>query len=389
MKKNIFLLCAAATLMMACSQEKTVRVTVGNPSDFDRLTEMVELPLSAVSAKITLSEGQTYVLRNDRQETVPVQITFDGKLIFQAGVKAKETAVYTLSAGAPQTFAPKTYGRFIVERKDDFAWENDRVAFRIYGAALVSIDGPSNGLDLWYKRTDKPVIDKWYRDELAGLRSYHKDYGEGQDDYSVGRSLGGGMMAPYAGNRLWLNENFIAQELLENGPLRTTFRVTYKPVEVNGKAIDESRIFSLDAGSQLTKVTQIYGTDEAMPVAAGIVKRDGRDAIFKEITGKVASLVYAEPESEKAGKVYVGMIFPSGLEKTAVDTYSLIHAVRGREETHSHLLGITTCQPGTPVTYYTGFGWSKFGFPEVDDFNRYIAHFAAALREPLVIKTGR
>ncbi|MDR2138796.1 MAG: DUF4861 domain-containing protein [Tannerella sp.] len=388
MKRTVFLWSTAAVLT-ACTPVKTFRITVENPSDFDRLTEMVELPLSVLSAKIAPGEGQTYVLRNARQETVPAQVTFDGKLIFQAGVKAKGTAVYTVSAGVPQAFAPKTYGRFVPERKDDFAWENDRVAFRIYGAALVEVDGPSNGLDLWYKRTDRLIIDKWYRDDLAGVRSYHEDHGEGLDDYKVGRTLGGGMMAPYAGNRLWLNENFIGQELLENGPLRTTFRLTYKPVEVDGKMFDESRIFSLDAGSQLTKVTQIYGTKDAMPVAAGIVKRNGHDAIFQDLTGTVASLVYAEPESETAGKLYVGMVFPSGLEKTLVDTCTLTHAVTGREETCSHLLGVTTCRPGSPVTYYTGFGWSKSGFPTVDDFRKYIAHFAASLQEPLVIKTER
>jgi hypothetical protein len=371
---------------MACTQEKTVRVTVENPSDFDRLTEMAELPLSALSGKIVLGEGQTYVVRNDRQDTVPAQVTFDGKLIFQAGVKAGERAVYTVSAGAPQGFAPKTYGRFILERKDDFAWENDRVAFRIYGAALAPIDGPSNGLDCWYKRTDRLVIDQWYADDLAGVRSYHEDYGEGMDDYKVGRTLGGGMMAPYAGNRLWLNRNFIGQEVLENGPLRTTFRLTYEPVEVDGERFDESRVFSLDAGSQLTKVTQVYGTKSALPVAAGIVKRGGRDAVFEDLGGAVASVVYAEPESETVGRVYVGMVFPSGLERTLTDTCTLTHAVTGREETHIHLLGVTTYRPATPVTYYTGFGWSKYGFPSADDFRAYIARFAASLREPLILK---
>ncbi|MDR1675426.1 MAG: hypothetical protein LBR86_03015, partial [Tannerella sp.] len=63
MKKTVVLWCAAAVLT-ACTPEETLRVTVENPSDFDRLTEMIELPLSAVSAEITLDEGQTYVVRN-------------------------------------------------------------------------------------------------------------------------------------------------------------------------------------------------------------------------------------------------------------------------------------------------------------------------------------
>jgi hypothetical protein len=68
-----------------------------------------------------------------------------------------------------------------------------------------------------------------------------------------------------------------------------------------------------------------------------------------------------------------------------VDTYTIVHPKSGKEETHSHVAGITTYQPDTPITYYTGYGWSKFGFPEVDDFKTYIGNFAASLENPLII----
>ena len=32
----------------------------------------------------------------------------------------------------------KVYGRYVPERKDDFAWENEYAAFRMYGPALKS-----------------------------------------------------------------------------------------------------------------------------------------------------------------------------------------------------------------------------------------------------------
>jgi hypothetical protein len=385
MKKTI-LLAAIALWLASCTQDTAFRVTVNNPSDYDRTDELVEIPLGDLQDKVALESGQTYIVKNSSGEIIASQLTYDRKLIFQAGVKAKETAIYTIAAGEPQTFKTKAYGRFIIERKDDFAWENDRVAFRIYGTALIPVDGPSNGLDLWYKRTNELVIDKWYKAELAGLRSYHEDHGEGQDDYKVGRTLGGGMMAPYVGDKLWLNVNFAKQELLESGPLRTTFILMYRDIDVDGKSFAESRMFSLDAGSQLTRVTQTFGTDEAIPVAAGIVKRDGEDAILKSKTKNGAdALIYAEPANEKVGDVYVGMIFPDGLSGTATDTYTITHAVSGKEETHSHILGVTTYQPGTPITYYTGFGWSKFGFPTADDFAAYIGHFAESLENPLTV----
>ena len=380
-------MCIAVALVSCARQEKTFRFTVENPGNFDRPVEMVEIPLHRLPEKIRPGEGQTYVLRNARQEALPIQITYDGKLIFQPGLKAGEKAGFTLSAGVSQTFTPKTYGRFITERKDDFAWENDRVAFRVYGAALVEVDGPSNGLDLWYKRTDRLIVDKWYKDQLAGVRSYHEDHGEGLDDYKVGRTLGGGMMAPYVGNRLWLNENFVGQELLDNGPLRTTFRIVYKDLTVDGKTFGESRIFSLDAGSQLTKVTQIYGTDEAIPVAAGIVRRDGADEIVAHVRrNEVSTLVYAEPPSNSVDNVYVGLVFPSGLDSTATTVYTLIHPKSGKEETHSHALAVTSYRPGCPVTYYAGYGWSKFGFSQPADFYAYIERFAESLTHPLVVK---
>ncbi|HWI56372.1 MAG TPA: glycoside hydrolase family 88 protein, partial [Bacillota bacterium] len=45
------------------------------------------------------------------------------------------------------------YGTFMPQRKDDFAWENDRVAFRIYGPALEATGEISSGIDIWCKRT--------------------------------------------------------------------------------------------------------------------------------------------------------------------------------------------------------------------------------------------
>ncbi|MDR2039516.1 MAG: DUF4861 domain-containing protein, partial [Bacteroidales bacterium] len=265
--KNLYFLISAFILLLSCNSG--LNITVENPSEFDRL-ETVEIPTGKL---MNLPAEKVYIVANQKGEIIPSQTTYDRKLIFQTDIKAKECLSYTVKTGTQSTFRSKVYGRFITERKDDFAWENDRVAFRIYGPALVAVDGPSNGLDLWYKRTSDLIIDKWYKDDLAGIRSYHDDHGEGLDDYKVGRTLGAGMMAPFENDSLTLNENFVGQEVLENGPLRTTFKLTYKDITVNGKTFSESRTFSIDAGSQLTKVTQEYGTRDTLTVAAGLIKR--------------------------------------------------------------------------------------------------------------------
>ncbi|GHT06048.1 hypothetical protein FACS189423_10830 [Bacteroidia bacterium] len=228
-------------------------------------------------------------------------------------------------------------------------------------------------MDVWYKRTSNLIIDKWYEKDLAGIASYHNDNGEGQDDYKVGRTLGAGAMAPYTDNKLWLNENYVLQEVFENGPLRTTFKLTYKDVDVAGKTYSETRTFSIDAGSQLTKVIQEYGFTAQTPVAAGLVKR-GNDSII--VSPKNDFIIYVEPFSQVVDQVYLALVFPEKFESSTIDVYN---------DAASHVLAITTYQPNAPVTYYTGYGWSKFGFVSLEDFQQYIQHFSEALQQPFII----
>ena len=361
--KNIILVLFSLVFLASCSSNKEMQITIENPSGFDRLTEVIEIPIDSIKDKVVLKDSSVYVVKNSAGEVIPSQVTYDRKLIFQPEVKANEA---------------KTFGRLVSERKDDFAWENDRVAFRIYAQTLIATDGPSNGLDIWYKRTNDLVINKWYEADLSGKQSYHNDNGEGLDDYKVGRSLGAGAMAPYVNGKLWLNDNFTADEVLDNGPLRTTFKLSYNDIDVDGKKYNESRTFSIDAGSQLTKVVQAYGVNEPMQVAAGIVKRESGDSVIAAVDK--GYIIYGEPKSEKVEGIYLSLLFPEGISESVVDSYEV-----GKSK-YSHVLAVTTQQPKKPVTYYTGYGWAKFGFPTIGDFETYIQNFADGLKQPLVIK---
>ncbi|GHT40318.1 DUF4861 domain-containing protein [Bacteroidia bacterium] len=367
MKKIIYAVCAAV-LLTACSSEAQ-RLTVTNPCDFDRLTDLVEIPLADIQSKRTLKKGQVYEVRNSRHEIIPSQVTSDAKLLFQAGLKARETATFTIGAGRPQTFEPKTTGWLVKERFDDFAWENDRVAYRIYGQALIAKDGPSNGIDIWYKRTPELFMNQRYEDELNGVASYHNDNGQGLDNFDVKRTLGAGAMAPYVGGDLWLNENFVSSEVFDNGPLRTTFRLIYKDIEVEGKHFSESRTISIDAGSQLSKVIQEYGFTEPTTVAAGIVMRTADDVLFVDTNKYFIEKV--EPKTTKVDGIYIGLVFPQGIESV--------------ETACGHALATTTSQPGQPVVYYTGYGWSQFGFADATAFQTYLGNFVESLKHPLII----
>jgi hypothetical protein len=321
-------------------------------------------------------------VRDRKGNVVPSQLTHDGLLIFQSGLERRGSSDFTITAGEPREFEARTYGRFVPERRDDFAWENDRVAFRIYGPALLPFDGPSNGIDIWYKRTERLVIDRWYADELSGRSSYHTDTGEGMDDYKVGRTLGAGTMAPYAGGRLWLNDNFRSWEILDNGPLRTTFRVEHPDLVVINDTITDRRTFTLDAGSQFTRVEQEFGFANPATVAAGFPLRtsEGRDGI----TQGENWLVLREPDTRASSGIWLGLIIPDGMSDVVMNEYDI---PEGKQRGHyEHVLMMSTYTPGKPFTYYTGFGWAEHGFPAADDFEQHTRNRLHAIQAPLVVR---
>ena len=114
-------------------------------------------------------------------------------VIFQSDFAPGETKSFTVTAGRARVFKKedfKAHGRFVRERFDDFAWENDRIAHRAYGKALETWRGEpltSSGIDVWSKRTPRMVVDEWYMAD-----DYHSDTGEGADVYSVGATRGCG-----------------------------------------------------------------------------------------------------------------------------------------------------------------------------------------------------
>ncbi len=63
--------------------------------------------------------------------------------------------VLSLSSCALYQKTSLVQARFVPERMDDFAFENDKVAFRVYGPALKNSQ-ENNGTDCWLKRVDYP-----------------------------------------------------------------------------------------------------------------------------------------------------------------------------------------------------------------------------------------
>ncbi len=373
--KKIFLLTATVAAMCACAPKVTI--TVDNTLPIDRGAELVEIPVSGLNA-LPLAEGEAWVVKRDGQ-TIPSQVTHDGLLIFQSSLGANEKATFTVTAGTPVEYPVKACARFAPERFDDMVWENDRVAFRIYAAALMAKDGPSNGIDALYKRSENMVIDAWYEGELQRGESYHDDHGTGLDDYNVRRSLGAGAAAPFVDGELVLNSNFTSHEILDNGPLRATFRLSYPDLGIGATTAAETRTISLDAGSQLSRVTQEYGVSTPLTVAVGFPLRTPEVKWRSE----GSTLMVEEPATRKASGVFLGAVLSVSFEAT-MHTYTVVPPATGVGVYH-HALALVPYTPGTPFTYYTGFGWEKWGDWTAESFSRYLADFSTARNTPFVI----
>ena len=57
--------------------------------------------------------------------------------------------------------------------------------------------------------------------------------------------------------------------------------------------------------------------------------------------------------------------------------------VVSRQEKNDHLLIVTKYTPGTPLTYFTGAGWSKWGFETDDSWTDYLNAFSQKISSPL------
>lgn len=363
--KQVFLL--AMVLVLAACGTHEVKVIVTNPATAQSgKMRMVEVPV--VDLGLTDEELACAVVTTVCGVELPSQVTHDGLLIWQTEMAPRAVVEFTVSvADEPAVYESKVYGRFVPERKDDWAWENDRIAFRMYGPALEQGGEVSNGLDVWLKRTEDLVINKWYKPGV----NYHKDSGEGLDCYKVGRTLGGGVLSIVQGDSLVLGRNFVKGATLDAGPLRYTMQLDYAPQQVReGLEVKEIRYVSLDAGSQMNKMQVVFAAvqDVELEVAVGMVHR-GEEVL--KVASTAHSVAYHAPAHKKHGTTRLGVVTPMQMVAGELD---------------GHVSAEFKTRTNSPIVYYAGAGWSKWGFETDESWERYVAAYEAEVVAPLVVE---
>lgn len=405
MKKVIYLFIAAITT--SCSSSKIANITVTNSSNFDREKEIVEIPMKDLSKKINLAKNSQVVVIDKQEKEIPYQITFDKNLIFPVDIKAKKSSKFKVKIGTPKKFSTITCGKKYPERFDDVAWENDKIAFRTYGPALQATGEEAFGYDIWVKRSEKPVVNARYAmeldtntlakieklqktdpkaaKELREKTSYHFDHGNGLDYYKVGPTLGAGTSAFMIDNALIYPYCYKTEEILDNGPLRFTVKLTYNPLTIKGESsVIETRIISLDQGSQLNKaVVSFTNIKETLPLATGIVLHEGSNEYA--MSADKGYIAYADPKDTINGQIFVGAVFPESLNTTKIIPFTDKEAKKIKGGSNGHLIAISNYKPNSKFIYYFGAGWSKWGFNTQTDWYEYIDLYAQKIKSPLKI----
>ncbi len=379
---------AAVTLALlpaalAGGDQAPVRVRVRNPLDAPRPAGTVEVAASALAGRVEAADLGQLAVTDEKtgHELLAQAVDEDGdgafdRLVFQADFAPGEARPFVLSRAEPRKpgrEAYRVYARFVRERQDDFAWENDRVAFRIYGQALETFEKEpltSSAVDAWSKRTTRLVLNDWYL-----VDDYHRDHGEGGDFYSAGRTRGCGGSGLMVDGALAVSKNFRSSRVLASGPLRVVFEVSYPEWEKPGLKVAEVKRVTLDAGGHFNRFQSFYTVDGDGPVtwAAGIRRAAGVVPRIDRERGVLRTWEHLTNYGDN-GWLGCGLVIDPG---TVVDV----------AEAGGNQLLVARTPKGQPATWYAGSGWDRSGdFPDAAAWDRHLDAFAARLRSPLLVE---
>jgi hypothetical protein len=368
---------------LGVSQGPTAIVSVKNATDLTRPSETITLSAQDLQRLLATDDVRRVHVRDASGRellTQAIDLNDDGtfeELIFQANIGPRETKTFSLAVGErlmPRREDFKAYGRFVRERRDDFAWENDRIAHRMYGAALETwAQEPltSSAVDVWVKRVRGLVINNWYM-----LDDYHRDNGEGGDFYSAGKSRGCGGNGLWVAGKLYPSANFRDSRVLANGPIRVMFELVYQPWDAAGIKVSEVKRITLDAGQNMDRFESRYTLDGApreLTHAIGIKKNAGSASVASREHGSLRTW-----EAFKGTDGHLGC-------GVALDPAQIVEFTEG----DGNYLVVAKVPANAPAVYYAGFGWDKSGdVAGVEDWDRYLEQFARRLRSPLEVKVG-
>lgn len=376
------------TTFLSFSQKNKI-ITISNPLNTEREFETVEISKTALGLQPS-DKLEKYRVKELGTSTYLISQCVDENgdgvndvLLFQPKIKALSTNKFEIELIVEDLIKDPIvfcYSRFVPERIDDYAWENNKVAFRTYGPVAQKMTEDkvkggtlTSGIDAWLKRVEYPVINKWYEKYTNGTGTYHKDTGEGLDNFHVGDSRGIGGVALKIDSVYYYSKNFISWKTITTGPLRTSFTLTYADWDAKGNKIKEVKHISLDYGSFLSKFEiEVSGT-KTLSTGITLHNNDGKT----ESNLKAGWIDYWQPIDDS--ELGTGIVFP---KNTMISSEKYMNHNKELCNLYAALKVVNN-----KVTYYTGFGWKKQGeFTTKEAWENYLTNYATKINNPLIVK---
>lgn len=396
----------AVGLLASLGRAASLSITVTHSLEIARPAETIAVPWARVAEALPGALIYHLEVKDAAGHALPYQVTniaptlkdatgrgdAYGELLFQHDfAKGEKAAVFTIAKtdAVSPVFPLKAFARYVPERLDDFAWENDKIAHRIYGPGLAAAAPAgsdkevlvSSGIDVWCKRVSYPIVDRWYN---KGHNFYHKyDLSEGMDMYNVSQSRGCGGTGIWDGHALAVSSNYRTWKLLENGPIRAVFELTYAAWQAGQIKVAETKRFTVEAGHNLDRMestfTVVEGSAAELTVGIGLHKAPtdkGQDPVITYTQGSDGGYLAQWVVQRTHGALATAVVVPNG-------------AFRGYAEDKANRLVLTSVTPGQPLRYLVGAGWSFAGeFITEKSWNDYVTACAARERSPVAVTLG-
>ena len=401
-------------LLIGCSTRKKTaakvyQLSVHNPSPIERADELMVLTREMIEQKtgklaggeyinITTPNNEPLVIQFDDlnkdgfwdeavflytfepNETTQLSVTQTNSRLNKAVVRAhvrmrKKNADNTFgplldSATVPQStlptdFSTKKLPTYLTEGP---AWENDKVAFRIYMDTR-------NTKDIYGKRTPKMMMD------TVGVlpeNSYHNLSDWGMDILAVGKSLGAGSLAvsvPGVNGKDTLvrlggaNVEQTTFEKVADGPVRAIFRMHYKNwTAVDGiPPINVTEEISIWGGKYFyeSSVT-VTNAPVGAKVVTGIVNLKTKNS--HELTVEGAKALYSYGlQSENKDNLGLAVIVKNTYSPTFGKTPNA-----GSEIVNTYTATMPLSNEPVKFRFYAGWEISDLLFTKIESFKQFL-----------------
>lgn len=377
------------SLLISCTKE-VVTITITNELPVARAFETVELTKDVLK-QTGITDLSLYGIKDKSgtQQTIQyVDTNNDGNvnvLLFQPEIEANTAKEFSLFKRDTTSTKDSVicYARFVPERTDDYAWENDKVAFRMFGPTAQKMfeNGEqggtlSSGIDCWLKKVEYPIINKWYKKYTENTGSYHEDTGEGLDNFHVGASRGCGGLAIKQDSIYITPKNFAHHKTITNGEIRTQFLLTYEDWNASEEKIKHTLLISLDRGSNLSKIEVKAKDLDKISTGLTLHEKDGK--ITENTDNNWISYWQPHGDSELGTAILTTANFFNSFN---------VYDVEEKDKSNAFLqLNFNN----DVAVYYTGFGWKKSKqFNTQKQWNAYLDDFAVKLKTPLKISVSK